>query len=169
MQLLSNAGWSTGERLNDDLLVEVGRHVPPAQESALVRARKLLTCGLELPLPAGRFIEDKKGFKHSEVRIANWRDWENEFHKVALVPKGQERNLEGMGWPEDLKITAIEGSPIFIGHHWFQGTPRVESEKLACLDWSASKGGPLVAYRWDGEQLLSDNKLVWFGQDATAG
>jgi hypothetical protein len=38
--------------------------------------------------------------------------------------------------------------------------PAVLSGKLACLDFSAAKGNPLVAYRWDGESILDNNKFV---------
>ena len=45
----------------------------------------------------------------------------------------------------------------------FSGTPVLESPKVACLDWSAAAKGPLVAYRWDGESQLSNEKLVAAG------
>lgn len=159
---LKAAGWVPGVKLSNALLYRVGRVDEP--ESPLVKARKLLTCGLELPLPDGGYIEDKEGNKHYEVRIANWRDWASQIHEVALVPKGQEKQLEGMEWPAELVISAVEGAPVFLGHHWFSGHPVVESKKLACLDWSAAKDGPLVAYRWDGEEELSNDKLVWVGK-----
>ena len=114
-----------------------------------------------LPLPEGRFIQDKAGHRHGEVRIANWRHWVDEFKDLALVPRGQEEQLAGMDWPTGLVISPIEGSPVFVGHHWFNGHPAIESPKLACLDFSAAGGGPLVAYRWDGEATLSNDKLVW--------
>lgn len=161
VRLLAAAEWHAGRPLTDELLYQVGRHVPREEESELVRARKLLTCGLELPLPQGQFILDKAGHQHSEVRIANWRDWADQLHEVALVPPGQEAQLAGMDWPSELVISAIEGSPIFVGHHWFTGHPKIESPKLACLDWSAAKEGPLVAYRWDGEEELRNDNLVW--------
>jgi hypothetical protein len=47
-----------------------------------------------------------------------------------------------------------------VGHYWFSGQVRVESSKVAVLDWSAAHRGPLVAYRWDGEEHLSDEKFV---------
>lgn len=158
VQTLIAGGWGPGSFLSDDLLVAVNRQGTPMKE-----ARQLLTCGLEIPLPDGRYIEDKEGHKHYDVRIANWRDWAKQIGDVALAPKGQEEQLAGMEWPAGLVISAIEGSPILVGHHWFSGHPVIESEKLACLDWSAAKDGPLVAYRWDGEQELSNNKLVAVG------
>jgi hypothetical protein len=36
-------------------------------------------------------------------------------------------------------------------------------QKVACLDWSAAKTGPLVAYRWDGEQELDGARFVAAG------
>jgi hypothetical protein len=98
------------------------------------------------------------------MRIADWRFEAKEFYEVALVPPGQEEQIIGMDWPDDLVIKRIEGAPVFIGHHWFSGEPKIESTKLACLDWSAAKDGPLVAYRWDGEENLSNDKLAWIGK-----
>lgn len=153
---LQAGGWGTGSVLTDELLLEMNRN-----DSPMMGARKLLTCGLELQLPEGKFIRDKSGHKHTEIRIANWRDWASQIHEVALIPPGQEEQLHGMEWPAELVISAIEGSPILVGHHWFSGHPVIESPKLACLDWSAAKDGPLVAYRWDGEDQLSNDKLAW--------
>lgn len=159
VKTLQAGGWRPGKHLDDGLLLAVYR-----PGSAMQEARELLTCGLELPLPEGRYIEDKEGHRHYNVRVASWRDWATQIHQVALVPAGQEKQLEGMEWPAGLVISAIEGSPILVGHHWFTGHPVIESPKLACLDWSAAKNGPLVAYRWDGEDELSNDKLCWVGR-----
>lgn len=156
VRVLAEAGWLDGRFLDDGLLLRAYDPKDPVEA-----ARKLLTCGLELPLPEGRFIQDKAGHRHGEVRIANWRHWVDEFKDLALVPRGQEEQLAGMDWPTGLVISPIEGSPVFVGHHWFNGHPAIESPKLACLDFSAAGGGPLVAYRWDGEATLSNDKLVW--------
>ena len=80
---------------------------------------------------------------------------------MALVPKGQEELLAHLDWPAGLVLSAIEGSPVFVGHHWFSAHPVIESQKLACLDWSSAAGGPQVAYRWSGEEELSNDKLIW--------
>ena len=158
---LEAGGWGQQQALSHDLLLEACRLDAHGLESPMMRARKLLTCGLELPLPEGRFILDKAGHQHKEIRIANWRDWASQLHDAALVPPGQLDQLQGMEWPAGLVISAIEGAPIFVGHHWFSGHPKIESSKLACLDWSAAKDGPLVAYRWDGESELSNDNLAW--------
>jgi hypothetical protein len=43
-----------------------------------------------------------------------------------------------------------------------EGEPAILAPNIACLDYSVAKpGGKLVAYRFDGEQTLSNDKLVW--------
>jgi len=43
---------------------------------------------------------------------------------------------------------------VFFGHYWMTGTPKLQTPTAACVDYSAAKDGPLVAYRWDGEPTL---------------
>lgn len=158
---LSSAGWLAGQALSDSLLHAVCGSDGSAQASALMAARKMLTCGLELDLPEGFTIRGKSGEQFDNVRIANWRHWAESFADIALVPNDQANAIGQLNWPDGLVIEPIQGSPVFIGHHWFHGQPTIESPKLACLDWSAGKDGPLVAYRWDGEDELRNEQLVW--------
>ena len=57
----------------------------------------------------------------------------------------------------------MDGPPVFIGHYWMSGKPELQSPKVACVDYSAAKDGPLVAYRWDGEQELDASRFVEAG------
>ena len=41
------------------------------------------------------------------------------------------------------------------------GTPGLSGEYAACLDFSIAKGGFLTAYRWSGEDRLSQRNLVY--------
>jgi hypothetical protein len=50
---------------------------------------------------------------------------------------------------------------VLFGHYWFTGPPQVISQQFACLDFSVAKGGPFVAYRFDGEEALASQKMVW--------
>jgi len=38
--------------------------------------------------------------------------------------------------------------------------PEPLAPQVACVDYSAGKGGPLVAYRWDGESVLDTRGFV---------
>lgn len=146
------SGWS-----NDFLY---GTYV---KDSELLKARKMLTCGLEYELPPGQFMEDKVGIRHSDLRIARWRHGAKRLKEVALVPPGLKHSFDDIELEGVIELSEPKGAPVFIGHHWFSGQPLIESPKLACLDWSAARNGPLVAYRWDGEEDLSNDKLVCVG------
>ena len=53
-------------------------------------------------------------------------------------------------------------SPVFFGHYWVSPKPsRLHWPQMwRVLDYRAGKGGPLVAYRFDGERVLNRDKFV---------
>ena len=51
--------------------------------------------------------------------------------------------------------------PVLFGHYWYNGTPTILSPTAACVDYSAGKGGDLVAYQWNrGGKVLSNDQFV---------
>jgi hypothetical protein len=50
-----------------------------------------------------------------------------------------------------------EACPIFFGHYFKPAATQFHPERhnVACLDHSAAIGGPLVAYRWQGEARIN--------------
>ena len=56
---------------------------------------------------------------------------------------------------------------MFVGHYWLDTEPEVLASNVACLDYSvaAESGGKLVAYRWDGEQSLDNDRFVFATRD----
>jgi hypothetical protein len=50
---------------------------------------------------------------------------------------------------------------VFVGHYWLTGKPIPLTRNVACTDFSVAKGGKLVAYRWDGESVLGEDKFKW--------
>lgn len=55
----------------------------------------------------------------------------------------------------------LDAPPVFVGHYWMDGVPAPLKHNVACIDFSAVKYGKLVAYRFDGEKMLSSDKFVW--------
>jgi hypothetical protein len=55
---------------------------------------------------------------------------------------------------------APDNPPVFVGHYWLEGEPVLLSTNVACVDYSVARGGPLCAYRWNGEQKLSAENFV---------
>jgi len=144
-------------RLTDVFMEESHR-----RGSVLMHARKVLTTGHEQDLPPGCCITDKEGNQHGNVRLKVWKHEARHLRDLAIIPGGDTRVLPDLTVDQVLPggIREVTGSPIFLGHYWYSGRVQLESTKVAVLDWSAAHSGPLVAYRWDGEAHLSNDKLV---------
>jgi hypothetical protein len=124
-------------------------------------ALEVVCKGPELRLPGGQSFADKEGKERHEVRVRWWLPHAHTFRDAAIVPPGRENLVPDVPLPYTWKGHRYEGPPVVFGHYWFTGTPQVISWQFACLDYSVAKGGPLMAYRWDGETGLKTEKLAW--------
>ena len=61
----------------------------------------------------------------------------------------------------DASFYSETDKPVFFGHYWLKGNPSLYKKNICCLDWSVAKGGHLVAYRYDNEEVLDPEKLVF--------
>ena len=120
-----------------------------------------LTKGLEIALPEELFFTDHAGIRRTEARTRWWLENARTYREAAILNPGNVREIPHVVLPDDYRATPVRGSPVCVGHYWMEGTPMIETAKFACLDWSAAKDGPLVSYRWDGEQELDARKLAW--------
>lgn len=95
------------------------------------------------------------------VRIASdWQIFDPDRNPIDHLP-----NTPLPGWLAAITPTDPNRTPVCFGHYWFlTGTDnqdlQVINNKAACVDFSAVKGGPLVAYRWSGEPELTSDNLV---------
>ena len=112
-------------------------------------------------VPSGRAMDDDC-VERREVRTKWWHEEPRSYSDVAIVGDGQRHRVPDHPLPEDYAGAPVEGSPVFIGHYWMTA-PRLQSPKVACVDYSAAKDGPLVAYRWDGERQLDSRHFVAAG------
>ncbi|MDZ4679495.1 MAG: metallophosphoesterase [Saprospiraceae bacterium] len=145
------------DRLTDELIylsVKKGTAFHLAVEETLK--------GKEITLPDGIHFEDKEGVKRKLIRIKWWENPARANYKHHSVI-----NMEGL--PEDPIDPALLNSywhydesekPVFFGHYWLSGEPMLFRSNVCCLDYSVAKDGPLVAYRFDGEQQLDASKFV---------
>lgn len=51
--------------------------------------------------------------------------------------------------------------PVFFGHYGLNGYPVLYRKNVCCLDYAVAKNGWLVAYRYDGEKELSNDKFTF--------
>ena len=83
-------------------------------------------------------------------------------HAEAAMPAGE---ICGEGAvPDGVSLPGYskEAPAIFFGHYWFapEEFKAPLASNVACLDYRAGNGGPLVAYRFDGEAILKPDKFV---------
>jgi hypothetical protein len=134
-------------------------------------AVEILLKGKEIWLPADHpGIHDKDGNLRRKVRVKWWltgeqRDAAATYDQVTRIDERYLDTLSKIEISGDIlrefrEDRGLEGSvPIFFGHYWFTGMPRFLVENAACLDYSVARGGHLVCYRWDGEQILDEIKF----------
>jgi hypothetical protein len=124
---------------------------------------EMLLKGQEIPLPFGANYTDKDGHIRSSIRVQWWNKLRNKTYQEVLFP----HDINVIDIPiketllEDDIHYATEEKPVFFGHYWMNGAPRIQQKNVACLDYSIANCGKLVGYRFDGETELSEEKFMW--------
>ncbi len=119
-----------------------------------------VTKGPEIALPEGYFFADKDGNDRRDVRVKWWNDRADSWRDIAMsVP--EINKLPKSRLPQDvLSMTYPSNArPVFFGHYWLTGAPVLQSHNALCLDYSAGKDGPLLAYRFS-EDMSTELSLV---------
>lgn len=76
------------------------------------------------------------------------------------LDKGQREILKKEIAAKKIEYPSKE-KPVFFGHYWLRGEPKLMAKNICCLDYSVAKNGKLTAYRFDGETHLDSKKLFW--------
>jgi len=149
--------------LRNDRLNETVLHQSVKMETKLYRVFDETLKGKEILMPEGHFFADKDSHLRNEVRIKWWKDPVNStYEEMSVLPfenfPGQNIRLSEN---KPVKYYTEDERPVFFGHYWLTGTPRLIRKNICCLDFSVAKHGFLAAYRFDEEKELSDNKFVF--------
>jgi len=145
-------------RLTQELMVAASR-----EGRMEFRTVEGLTKGLEVPLPDGHAFRDKDHHVRHNVRIRWWEPQATTYRDLALMPDEIRQQLPALPILDDRRSPYDEAKPVFFGHYWMTGAPALQSDWAACVDYSAGKDGPLMAYRWDGERNLDVGNFVSVG------
>jgi len=120
--------------------------------------------GKEAALPNGETFKDKDGHVRTEVRTRwylppdglTYREYALQSDEIACDLALEQAVIEAA------TLYPATDKPVFIGHYWLSALrPELLADNVACLDYSVAKGGFLCAYRWQGEQKLSNHNFVW--------
>lgn len=99
---------------------------------------------------------------------ARMRWWNSDARTLRDIAEMSSRFTTATGQPyPPLPALALPGAarefvytgavPVFYGHYWRQDSPVPGddfTDRTACVDFSAAKGGALTAYRWSGETTI---------------
>lgn len=154
-----------GRCLSRDLMVKATTEPEDEAEKdnatpSIFKAVEALTKGIEVPLPNGHSFLDKDGHCRTRVRVRWWDPGATTYRFAAMLTPEECAALPDEQIPAHARVPEVD-TPVFFGHYWLTGAIGLQSNAAACVDYSAGKGGPLVAYRFDGEQELSQEKFVW--------
>jgi diadenosine tetraphosphatase ApaH/serine/threonine PP2A family protein phosphatase len=127
---------------------------------SVFKAVEAVTKGIEVPLPAGHHFHDKDGNCRNRVRVRWWDEGATTYRSAAMLSPAERAELPDLPIPEYARVEKV-AKPTFFGHYWLTGEPSLQSDRAVCVDYSAGKGGALVAYRFDGEPDLVADRFVW--------
>lgn len=143
------------QRLTPELVVLASR-----KSRVEYTAAETILKGVELRLPDGRTFKDKDGNIRDHVRVRWWDAGATTFRAAAITGGKEYQDLPDDPIPPEARPGYSSDTPVFFGHYWMVGKPSVQSPLAACVDYSAGHGGPLVAYRWEGEPTLDDSHFL---------
>ena len=131
---------------------------PPNCGSELFHCVETLLKGVEVALPDGLSFKDKGGHERKSARVRWWLDHPASYQEGLLTGGHGPSNMPETVLPQAVLPGHDGASPVFLGHYWLSGDHVPLSPKIASVDYSVGMRGPLVAYRWDGEdELVSEN------------
>ena len=156
-----HACWHPGYMTEIEPLLKPGRKLDPAlvvaasrRDSMEHRVVEALIKGPEITLPSGHEFRDKEGNLRTKLRVKWWDDSATTYRDAGIPEPGADKELPATALPGGAMVGYDSDKPVFFGHYWWSGIPEPLLPKVACVDYSAGKGGPLVAYRWEGEAEL---------------
>jgi hypothetical protein len=156
---------SVGGSVTDELMVEGSR-----RGSAAYEAIETVLKGPEIQLPEGFCYLDNRGHCRCRARLRWWDAAASTLRQAAEISPTA-KSCDGNPFPELTDTPLGQGVnapytgvvPVLFGHYWRIGAHEVQTTKAACVDYSAGRGQPLVAYRWnEGERDLSADQFEAF-------
>ena len=144
-----------GCSLTDDAFLRASATKMTPEHRAVENALK----GPEMPAADGNLFRDKEGFYRDTIRTRWWEIRDGLTISDLVMPPGSMNDLMKAAKQvlRRLPNYGADEPPVFFGHYWLPADrPKAQlAPNIACLDFSAGLDGPLVAYRWNGEQVLN--------------
>lgn len=128
-------------------------------------AIETLLKGMEIPLPEGNLFHDKDNNPRQNIRVKWWAKDATTYRDYALVQQSALKDISNNTLSENIsKPEYTDSKPVFFGHYWFSGTPKILADNVVCLDYSIGNKEKLVCYQLnEGDKKLSNNSFVMTG------
>ncbi len=111
--------------------------------------------GVEVRLPAGSTFADKDAYLRAKIRVRWWlrRDPQGTIAETVFPPDPSLPKIP-FATATDWEPYGSDQPPVIFGHYWLpKDWPiRPLAPNVICVDFSAGKGGPLVAYSLNPER-----------------
>lgn len=134
-------------------------------EDSLYYPLSIFLKGPEISLPKDVTFYDGEGVLRKRTRLCWWMNPANKtINELNFQPGVQFPKCDVVPQLRSMNYYGEKERPVFFGHYWLTGLPRLIRDNVCCLDFSVAgcRGdGRLAAYRFDGEQTLNANKFVW--------
>ena len=126
-------------------------------------ARRLMAKKLGIKRLRGKDVDHKDGNPRKHIRIQYWLQNAVTYRDYFMGPSSVLDLIPDTPVEGDYLINySANEKPLFHGHYWLETKIEPLTDNIACIDYSVAKqGGKLVAYKWDGEQTLSKDKMIF--------
>lgn len=153
-----------GKNLEDDEFLRAC--VSKADEDREIYQAAEVTCkGVEIPMPVGESFHDHQGTERYKFRARWWKKGAKDIRARSLVfPASDDIPEKEVAASEVAKLPGYckQAVPVFFGHYYKPSDSPLapEAHNVSCIDHSAAIAGPLVAYRWNGEQAIQNEQFI---------
>jgi hypothetical protein len=160
-----NDHYLDGLTLTDDTILE---KIFKYGDENHVKAYRRATKGVKVYLPKGMgWPAAEWNGTTDHIRAKWWLDAKGKtYREMAFIPKEMAHLPPNIIIPDGqaakVKGYDVNEPIVFTGHYWISpdDVPAPLAENVVCVDYSAGRTGPAVAYRWDGEAKVDANKFV---------
>ncbi len=128
----------------------------------LNKALSELVKGVELELPHDLILRDTNGLSHRRFRVKWWEKAEGKtFSEISF---GNRFQLPAYTIPKEIIPELLpypdDAPPVFLGHYCLDRSELMIKHNIFCVDQCVARNHKLVAYRWQGESVLTEDHVI---------
>jgi len=150
------------QHYQNDLLALISASIDPRGKER--RCLDVLTRGTDMKLPNNQTIRSRDGIVRSYFRTKFWVEDAHTYGELEFQPDPLPKAVASMPISErnrQRQVNYPANDPaLFVGHYWLSEPAKLLTNNIACVDYSAVKGGNLVAYKHQLQQPLAVENFV---------